>query len=352
MATVRQIWAARAEWPAACLTLNGIRTLATPNPLRPATLDRVMRVRALLFRAVVGAFVGLSNYELAAQLPGPAKEPPRKAAEESPAAAAVPLPTPAKVDVDPQAADADIGERLGRIMVATEWFEQPRAEVKEGVVFLYGTTSTQRYKDWAGDLARNTQDVAAVVNRIAVRESSVWDLAPVRAEVEAMWRRTMVAMPYILLGLLIMSLSYAAAKLETNVSRRFFERRFDTPLLREVLARGTGAVIFLLGLYFVLRIYGLTRLAATVLGGTGLVGLVLGIAFRDITENFLASIFLSMQPVSHWRPRADRDGRWVCQAPQCPDHGPDDAGWELCADSKRDGLQNPDRQLHEQSESP
>jgi small-conductance mechanosensitive channel len=30
-------------------------------------------------------------------------------------------------------------------------------------------------------------------------------------------------------------------------------------------------------------------------GGTGLFGLVLGIAFRDITENFLASLFLSLQ---------------------------------------------------------
>jgi len=32
-----------------------------------------------------------------------------------------------------------------------------------------------------------------------------------------------------------------------------------------------------------------------VVGGTGLIGLAVGIAFRDITENFLASIFLSMQ---------------------------------------------------------
>jgi small-conductance mechanosensitive channel len=31
------------------------------------------------------------------------------------------------------------------------------------------------------------------------------------------------------------------------------------------------------------------------IGGTGLIGLVVGIAFRDITENFLASVFLSMQ---------------------------------------------------------
>jgi small-conductance mechanosensitive channel len=40
---------------------------------------------------------------------------------------------------------------------------------------------------------------------------------------------------------------------------------------------------------------GLTSVALTVLGGTGLLGLILGIAFRDITENFLASIFLSAQ---------------------------------------------------------
>ena len=36
-----------------------------------------------------------------------------------------------------------------------------------------------------------------------------------------------------------------------------------------------------------------------ILGGTGLLGLVLGIAFGNITENFLASILLSMQQPFH-----------------------------------------------------
>ncbi|MDP1560125.1 MAG: mechanosensitive ion channel family protein [Pirellulaceae bacterium] len=43
------------------------------------------------------------------------------------------------------------------------------------------------------------------------------------------------------------------------------------------------------------RQFGLTQLALTVVGGTGLIGLAVGIAFREITENFLASIFLSLQ---------------------------------------------------------
>jgi len=54
-------------------------------------------------------------------------------------------------------------------------------------------------------------------------------------------------------------------------------------------------IVFLAGTYIVLRVSGLTQLALTIVGGTGLVGLAVGIAFRDITENFLASIFLSIQ---------------------------------------------------------
>lgn len=65
--------------------------------------------------------------------------------------------------------------------------------------------------------------------------------------------------------------------------------------MRSVVAGGVGILVFLFGTYIVLRVSGLTRLAMTVVGGTGLVGLAVGIAFRDITENFLASIFLSMQ---------------------------------------------------------
>ena len=72
-------------------------------------------------------------------------------------------------------------------------------------------------------------------------------------------------------------------------------RTFEANLLRNVMARGTGVLVFLFGVYIILRVSGLTQLALTVVGGTGLIGLAVGIAFRDITENFLASVFLSLQ---------------------------------------------------------
>ena len=54
-----------------------------------------------------------------------------------------------------------------------------------------------------------------------------------------------------------------------------------------MIARSVGVLVFLIGTYIVLRVSGLTQLALTVVGGTGLIGLAVGIAFRDITENFL-----------------------------------------------------------------
>ena len=83
--------------------------------------------------------------------------------------------------------------------------------------------------------------------------------------------------------------------LVTRGSRAFLRRRIRTKLLQNVIARGTGGLVLLCGAYLILRASGLTQLALTLVGGTGLIGLVVGIAFREITENFLASIFLSMQ---------------------------------------------------------
>ncbi len=70
-------------------------------------------------------------------------------------------------------------------------------------------------------------------------------------------------------------------------------------LLQSITARGIAIAVFLLGIYIVFHVADLTNVALTILGGTGLLGIVLGIAFRDITENFLASIFLSVQNPFH-----------------------------------------------------
>jgi small conductance mechanosensitive channel len=203
-------------------------------------------------------------------------------------------PAPAKIEITPMAADDEIVERLQSVLEATEWFENPRVRVQDGVVFLSGTADTEELKKWAGDLARNTQDVVAVANRIEVAQASTWDFSLAWSGVANLWRETKAALPFIVLGILILALSVLMGLAASRVSRPLFGRQIRTKLLLNVATRGVGILVFLMGAYIVLRVSGMTQLALSIIGGTGLVGLAVGIAFREITENFLASIFLSM----------------------------------------------------------
>ena len=147
----------------------------------------------------------------------------------------------------------------------------------------------------AGNLARNTQDVVAVANRMQVATASIWSFQPAFSGLAALWRDFIRVLPLIVFALLILALSAGASMLATRGVRKVLRPHIQARLLRNVIARTAGVFMFLIGAYVVLRLSGLTQLALTLVGGTGLLGLVIGIAFRDITENFLASIFLSMQ---------------------------------------------------------
>lgn len=202
---------------------------------------------------------------------------------------------PGKVEVQPVAEDDDIRQRIAEILETTGWFGEPEVTVRQGIVYLKGTTENEESRKWAGDLARNTEGVVAVVNQIEVAPTKVWDFDPTFQVLNNLMRGFVRILPLIVVALVIIAISGALAKVSVHLLRRRLRSRTGSQLLREVTARAGGILVMLVGLYLVLRVAGLTQLALTLLGGTGLIGLVLGIAFRDITENFLASLFLSLQ---------------------------------------------------------
>ena len=201
----------------------------------------------------------------------------------------------AEVAVQPIAQDEEIRKRLQNVMEATGWFDAPEVKVEDGVVFLSGRADSDEIKKWAGDLARNTQDVVAVANRIEVTQPSAWDFRGAWSGLAGLSRDFIRSLPFLVLALFILALSAGAGWFTARQARTLLAGRVRAKLLRGVLAGGLGVIVFLAGTYIVLRVSGLTQLALTIVGGTGLVGLAVGIAFRDITENFLASIFLSVQ---------------------------------------------------------
>ncbi|WP_231742299.1 mechanosensitive ion channel family protein [Stieleria varia] len=201
---------------------------------------------------------------------------------------------PEKVDVDPLTSDEDISSRLKRIFVATGWFTEIDIRTDEGVVFLTGVADTEKHQEWAERVTQRTSDVVAVVNRISVRTRPIWDVSPVLAQIRQLARDFLQLLPLIVIGAIILLIAYAMAKLSASVAGRISKRRVPSQLLQQVISSVVAVLVMMIGLYIALKVSGLSRLAVTVLGGTGLVGIALGFAFRDIAENYLASILISL----------------------------------------------------------
>lgn len=202
---------------------------------------------------------------------------------------------PGVVGIVPEASDEAIAARLTGILVATGWYEEPAVTVDEGVVFLHGYVRLPAHRQWAGDLARSTQDVVAVVNHLQFIEPSIWDLSPAISGLRQLGSVALRSLPYALFSLFILALAWQLGVLVVRLLRWATRNRRKNVLLTDVFARGGGVLVFVAGLYSVFHMAGLTNIALAILGGTGLAGIALGIAFRDITENFLASLFLSAQ---------------------------------------------------------
>ncbi len=219
------------------------------------------------------------------------------------------LEAPEQVDVQPVARDEEIAERVVTIMRATEWFRNPSVTVRDGVVFLDGQTLDEEYRTWAGNLARNTQDAVAVVNRIEIIQRSPWDFTPALVELRRIGRESLQILPLILFGILILILAWSAMRYASRLADRLLRQRVTNNFLRNLATTAISIPVFLLGLYLVLQVSGLTRLAVTVLGGTGIAGLIVGIGFRDIMENFLATVLISTRNPFKTGDRIEVDGR-------------------------------------------
>lgn len=197
--------------------------------------------------------------------------------------------------VSPTSRDSDIEARLQRILAASGWFTDPQVDVREGIVFLDGISRSQEQADWAADLASRTEDVVAVVNRIEIAPDIDWDLSPAVEELVKLSNAAQRAVPIAFLGAIILLVTWGLTRLVIRLMRWILQSRITSPLMLTVLSRALAVPVFVLGLYLVLQISGLTNLALTVLGGTGIAGIIIGFAFRDIAENFLASLLLSIR---------------------------------------------------------
>ncbi|MFC3613445.1 mechanosensitive ion channel domain-containing protein [Lutimaribacter marinistellae] len=213
------------------------------------------------------------------------------------------------VAVAPEARDEEIDARITQILNATGWFVDPRVRVDDGIVFLDGLADSEDHRVWARDLAAKTQDVVAVVNRIQVEARADWSFAPAFGAIRTVIQRSLAALPLVVLTIVVLPLAWWISSIAARGLRRWFLGGLESQFLRTVVARALALPIFLLGLYVVMQAAGLTQIAFSLIGGAGIIGIIVGFAFRDIAENFLASLLLSLRQPFRAGDLIDVDGR-------------------------------------------
>lgn len=199
------------------------------------------------------------------------------------------------VSIAPVARDGEIDQRITQILNATGWFTDATVQVDDGIVFLDGVADTEDHRVWARELAAKTQDVVAVVNRIRVDTTPDWSFTPAFQTIRAVAERSVASLPLVVLALILLPLAWWLSSVTARGLRRWLLGGLESPFLRSVVARALALPIFLTALYIVLQVAGLSQVALSLVGGAGVIGIIVGFAFRDIAENFLASLLLSIR---------------------------------------------------------
>jgi small-conductance mechanosensitive channel len=76
---------------------------------------------------------------------------------------------------------------------------------------------------------------------------------------------------------------------------KLFSRVTSNRFLQDLLRQSARTAVFLVGVLLALEILQVTALVTAVLGAAGVAGIAIGFAFKDMAENYVASILLSLR---------------------------------------------------------
>lgn len=202
----------------------------------------------------------------------------------------------------PPVEDAELAETLRERLAKVSGLQEVEVEVTGGVVTLRGKVSESGSRSVAEDIARAQEGVVELRNELVLggdvseRIGGALDrsLLKLKMLVGYLPLFFVAALVVAFFGLLSRVLASKAL-----VRRMVGGNRFLQEVGRQVVRIG----VFLVGLVIALDLLDATALVGAVFGAAGLAGLAIGFAFRDLIENYVASVLLSLrrpfQPNDH-----------------------------------------------------
>ncbi|QTD45876.1 mechanosensitive ion channel family protein [Ottowia testudinis] len=185
---------------------------------------------------------------------------------------------------------ADITARLSR----NPAFTNVRAAVHAGVAELTGHVADNDARQLAAKVVGAIGGVVAVENQLTLHTDFGARLAETGTVAKERLLRTVALVPLLLMAAAVV---WLANLLGRWLAGHLHLVRLDSrnPYLGTLVRRAIRTGFVLAGLLVALDLLEATALVTAVLGSAGVVGIVLGFAFRDMAENYLSGILLSLR---------------------------------------------------------
>lgn len=183
---------------------------------------------------------------------------------------------------------------LARRLHGVAGLEDVVVTVQAGVARLDGTVIEVEDRVQAAQIASQQPGVDTVENHVQVstRLSDRLDAA-VTLVIEKLLH-LVAAIPLLAVAIALVMLSWWLGR---GIGRRIARRKWRSknPYLDGLVQNLVQWLVLLVGVLVALDLLGATALVGAVLGSAGVIGLAMGFAFKDIAENYVAGILLSLR---------------------------------------------------------
>lgn len=204
------------------------------------------------------------------------------------------LPPDVQVGQERAALDQEAQETLQVLLRRMQGLAEVTVEVEAGLARLTGEVPSAETRERAAEVARTIEGVSYVDNRLTLSQDLSDQLSPAAERIRSRMGDLLASLPLLGLAALVVALFLLLARVVGGMERPY--AAFSSNLfVRNVLRQVARGVVAFTGVLLAVEVLDITALVGAVVGTAGVAGLALGFAFKEIVENYLAGLLLSLR---------------------------------------------------------
>ncbi len=204
--------------------------------------------------------------------------------------------TEARLEEIPVAQDDKDSEIVLKHMIKeARWLDRVKIKVNHGVLYIDGNYKNKDHMTWLVQTSEKLPTILAVVNNAVLVAPPVTDMGPYLKEWNGLLMKVKKNSPRILVAVALVLFFSLIGNYLYRGFHFLWAKRVKNPFLASTISKVAFVPVWIVFFYVVLQIVGLQSLATTIIGGTGVAGILFGLAFRGIAENYLSGFLLAMR---------------------------------------------------------